>query len=37
MGYGEINPLFSNATPEGRFLNRTVQIHISYPKIDKEF
>lgn len=32
LGYGEINPLFSNASPEGRFLNRTVQIHISYPR-----
>jgi outer membrane protein OmpA-like peptidoglycan-associated protein len=32
LGYGEINPIFSNSTPEGRFLNRTVQIHISYPK-----
>ncbi len=31
MGYGESNPLYSNATPEGRFLNRTVQIHIRYP------
>lgn len=32
LGYGEINPIFSNATPEGRFLNRTVQILISYPR-----
>lgn len=32
QGYGEINPIFSNATPEGRFLNRTVQIYIGYPK-----
>lgn len=32
LGYGEINPIFSNATPEGRFLNRTVQIYIRYPK-----
>ena len=31
-GYGEINPIFSNKTPEGRFLNRTVQIYISYRK-----
>lgn len=30
-GYGEINPIFSNDSPEGRFLNRTVQILISYP------
>lgn len=30
-GYGEINPLFSNDTPEGRYLNRTVQIYIGYP------
>ncbi len=36
LGYGEINPLFSNATPEGRFLNRTVQVHISYPKADEQ-
>lgn len=34
LGYGEINPIFSNATPEGRFLNRTVQIYIGYPKSD---
>ena len=32
-GYGEINPIFSNATPEGRFLNRTVQIYVLYPRI----
>ncbi len=32
FGYGEVNPLYSNASPEGRFLNRTVQIQISYPK-----
>jgi OOP family OmpA-OmpF porin len=32
VGYGEINPIFSNASPEGRFLNRTVQIYIRYPK-----
>jgi len=31
LGYGEINPIFSNDSPEGRFLNRTVQILISYP------
>ncbi len=31
LGYGETNPLFSNATPEGRFLNRTVQVYVSYP------
>ena len=31
-GYGEINPIFTNGTPEGRFLNRTVQIYIGYPK-----
>ena len=30
-GYGEINPIFSNASPEGRFLNRTVQIYVGYP------
>ncbi|MBN1350686.1 OmpA family protein [candidate division KSB1 bacterium] len=30
-GYGEINPIFSNTSPEGRFLNRTVQIYIGYP------
>lgn len=30
-GYGEINPIFSNLSPEGRFLNRTVQIYIGYP------
>lgn len=35
LGYGELNPLFSNATPEGRFLNRTVQIQISYPKANQ--
>lgn len=32
VGYGETNPLFSNATPEGRFLNRTVQVYVSYPE-----
>ena len=31
-GYGEFNPIFDNATPEGRFLNRTVQVYVSYPK-----
>ncbi len=31
-GYGEINPIFSNASPEGRFLNRTVQIYVGYPE-----
>jgi len=36
-GYGEINPLFSNAIPEGRFLNRTVQIYISYLKTEEEY
>ncbi len=30
-GYGESNPIFSNGMPEGRFLNRTVQILIGYP------
>lgn len=31
LGYGELNPIFSNSSPEGRFLNRTVQIEIRYP------
>ncbi len=31
LGYGENNPLFDNATPEGRFLNRTVQVYVTYP------
>ena len=31
IGYGEINPIFSNDSPEGRFLNRTVQIYVGYP------
>lgn len=30
-GYGESNPIFSNGTPEGRFLNRTVQVYVTYP------
>ena len=32
VGYGELNPIFNNASPEGRFLNRTVQVYVSYPK-----
>lgn len=30
-GYGETNPIFINQLPEGRFLNRTVQVYIGYP------
>jgi len=30
-GYGETNPIFTNQLPEGRFLNRTVQVYIGYP------
>jgi outer membrane protein OmpA-like peptidoglycan-associated protein len=30
-GQGENNSPFSNDTPEGRFLNRTVQVYVSYP------
>ncbi len=31
IGYGETNPIFTNRSPEGRFLNRTVQVYIGYP------
>ncbi|MBN2088013.1 OmpA family protein [candidate division KSB1 bacterium] len=31
VGYGETNPIFTNQLPEGRFLNRTVQVYIGYP------
>jgi outer membrane protein OmpA-like peptidoglycan-associated protein len=32
IGYGESKPIFSNAIPEGRFYNRTVQLEITNPK-----
>ena len=30
-GVGEVEPLFDNALPEGRFYNRTVQVIIETP------
>lgn len=32
-GQGEKNSPFGNDTPEGRFLNRTVQLYVSYPEV----
>ena len=29
---GENDPPYENDLPEGRFLNRTVQIYVSYPE-----
>jgi len=34
-GFGEINPLYDNGSPEGRFYNRTCQLTIETPIIEQ--